>query len=61
MNSKNIIVTITVIINSTMINIISLFFILVVTGIYKSRCYVALDIYFLTSLLLYIFIKLGSS
>ena len=51
---------IVVIINSTIINIISFLVIVVIMVIYSSRCYVRFDFWYLTSLLLYILIKLGN-
>ena len=76
-NSKNLVITIiAIIINSTIINIISFYYyyycyyyyyyyfiitIVVIMVIYSSRCYVLLDFWYLTPLLLYILIKLGST
>ena len=51
---------IVVVINSTIINIISFLVIVVIMVIYSSRCYVRFDFWYLTSLLLYILIKLGN-
>ena len=48
-------------ISSAIINIISFFIIVVVMVIYSSRCYVLSDFWYLIFLLLYIFIKLGST